>query len=1213
MAKETIDTALKKFDERYYKTAERDDDYALFCNNFPIYIKKIDSAVKNRESEEHLKNIANNFLKDIFYPQPKYEINAYKRVDSAVISNGILYAIMEMKKPSNPEMVRENDLNRKAFWEIVYYYLCETRDVTGKKVRYNHKSEIRRLIISDTKKWFLFDAQDLDKVCQGDIEKLFFKFENKQLPYNDTDTFYAALKSSFDEINITQKLDYVFFDLDKIVDRKNRWKYIFKTFKKDFLIKDGYKPLNKTHILNKNFYKELLYLMGLSEEKVEGKNVIKIDRSIQHTLADQVYSILAEEKEFPEERATEETFELVLIWINRFLFIKLFEGQLLSFNQGKAEYRILDNEKITSFSDVQSLFFDVLGRKDRGESPFLLQFSNVPYLNSSLFERYDVEKNDVNIREIRNVKIAKRKGSILGRKAPDHIPLLEYLIDFLNSYSFAAVTGNINGKSAPATEIIDASVLGLIFEKINGYKEGSFYTKGFVTEYICQETIEAAVVDKLNKEFKWHCQNIDDVKTSIDYNSAAQIKRINELINTLHICDPAVGSGHFLVSALNRIIAIKKELGVLLKCDSNSPLREYNITVIDDVLCVFDGQGNEFQYNPTDYMSQIIQKTLFNEKKVIIENCLFGVDINPNAVAICQLRLWIELLKNAYYENGIMETLPNIDINIKCGDSLVHKLRFEGGQKLGLKDVGLDKSNLQDLKQYKDAVARYHAESDKKAKTNLKAAINAIKDGLYAACSQMMMYDTGDGGVEIKEDSKWSAAFLDHAFEWGIEFPQVLSDDGVYLGFDCVIGNPPYIRVQDLNHEAVDYYKEKYETAWKRIDISTLFIELGYQLIPQDGYVSFITSNQFTSTEYGRRMRTFLCQHKFINRVIEFADLPVFDGVLTYVSIFLFKKNARNRGFDYYKVPKLPFVQPTQNQFFRIEYDGLSEEPWLLKSNEVRNCLEKIRKASSMKLRNYAKCWAGAFTGKDEILMFPAQEAVPFEEEMSISVIRADSCARYEYATPSRKIYYPYVEQNGDTVLIPLSELEKKYPETYSYIMQHENELKERKDSRVNLGDRIGWYGLVRFGQLSKFKKKKIVSPGEVKNNKFSLDVTGSAFSCGRVFSITAEDENVSIEYLLAFLNTKLCEFYLHNTAAVKAGGYYSYSSTSIDDIPFIYSEEKAPIVENLVNEILERKTNHFTTIDLETQVDDIFNELYGISDADKKVISSFLDAPNDE
>lgn len=340
----------------------------------------------------------------------------------------------------------------------------------------------------------------------------------------------------------------------------------------------------------------------------------------------------------------------------------------------------------------------------------------------------------------------------------------------------------------------------------------------------------------------------------------------------------------------------------------------------------------------------------------------------------------------------------------------------------------------------------------------------------------MMMYDTGDGGVEIKEDSKWSAAFLDHAFEWGIEFPQVLSDDGVYLGFDCVIGNPPYIRVQDLNHEAVDYYKEKYETAWKRIDISTLFIELGYQLIPQDGYVSFITSNQFTSTEYGRRMRTFLCQHKFINRVIEFADLPVFDGVLTYVSIFLFKKNARNRGFDYYKVPKLPFVQPTQNQFFRIEYDGLSEEPWLLKSNEVRNCLEKIRKASSMKLRNYAKCWAGAFTGKDEILMFPAQEAVPFEEEMSISVIRADSCARYEYATPSRKIYYPYVEQNGDTVLIPLSELEKKYPETYSYIMQHENELKERKDSRVNLGDRIGWYGLVRFGQLSKFKKKKIVN-----------------------------------------------------------------------------------------------------------------------------------------
>lgn len=320
------------------------------------------------------------------------------------------------------------------------------------------------------------------------------------------------------------------------------------------------------------------------------------------------------------------------------------------------------------------------------------------------------------------------------------------------------------------------------------------------------------------------------------------------------------------------------------------------------------------------------------------------------------------------------------------------------------------------------------------------------------------------------------------------------------------------------------------------------------------------------------------------------------------------KKSVRRKSFYFYKVPKLPFIVPSSEQFIELSYDSLEEEGWILKSKEVKDCLDKMKSATPDILKKYAKCWAGAFTGKDDVLMFMKDEKVPFEDAMTIPVIRADSCSRYAYAEPTRKIYYPYAENGDNTVLIPLQEIQNSYPQTYEYIKEHEEILKARKDSRKVFGDKEDWYGLVRFGKLSRFKKKKIVSPGEVKRNKFSLDITGSAFSCGRVFSVTSEDENVSVEYILAFLNSELCEFYLHNTAALKQGGYYSYSSTAIDTLPFIYDQKKAIDVERLVINILQLKSKQEDSHDLEKEIDQIFYDMYGFSEQEQKVVRQYLE-----
>ena len=174
---------------------------------------------------------------------------------------------------------------------------------------------------------------------------------------------------------------------------------------------------------------------------------------------------------------------------------------------------------------------------------------------------------------------------------------------------------------------------------------------------LCRETLRRAVVDKFNHELGWDCKNIIDVHNNISDKAEA-----NRVINGLRICDPAVGSGHFLVSALNELIAIKSDLGILIDADGKA-LRDYGVDVQNDELVVTDDTGIQVMYHRSVHYkdSQRIQEILFHEKKTLIENCLFGVDINPNSVNICRLRLWIELLKSTYYDrtDGLLQTLPN--------------------------------------------------------------------------------------------------------------------------------------------------------------------------------------------------------------------------------------------------------------------------------------------------------------------------------------------------------------------------------------------------------------------------------------------------------------------------------------------------------------------------------------------------------------------------
>ncbi len=250
------------------------------------------------------------------------------------------------------------------------------------------------------------------------------------------------------------------------------------------------------------------------------------------------------------------------------------------------------------------------------------------------------------------------------------LPVLDYLFKFLNSYDFTSIKEAQNKKEQD--QLINASVLGLIFEKINGYKDGSFFTPGKITMYMAEKAVQSTVITKINQTMGWHCKTISEIQIRTqDFGFSMENRnKISQAIDSLKVLDPAVGSGHFLVSVLNELIAIKSQLRVLF--DANGKiLNDVQCLVVNDELIVQDINGDRFKYSTKEPGTLRIQKALFNQKRTIIENCLYGVDINPNSVNICRLRLWIELLKDAYYsETGSLTTLPNIDINIKVGDSL---------------------------------------------------------------------------------------------------------------------------------------------------------------------------------------------------------------------------------------------------------------------------------------------------------------------------------------------------------------------------------------------------------------------------------------------------------------------------------------------------------------------------------------------------------------
>jgi len=933
----------RSLNKAYLKEKVSRSNIELLKKNLATLLSKINE----HESEEHHKNLITEFLKDTWYKDLN-EINTKGRSDLVIhtgkTSKDPVGVIIETKKPSNKsEMISEAKPNTKAMHELVLYYLRE---------RIDHANiNITHLIITNVYEWCIVDENWFETNVYRN-PKLRKDYENWKLSGKDTKFFYESIAQPYLS-QLNESFSFTYFDLRDYRqyitagERENDNKLIplYKIFSPAHLFKQSFKNDNNT--LDKKFYRELLHILGLDEVKQKSKTLIqRKDNPDEASLLENTINKLKSRDSLgnvtnltaygtvQKDQLYHIGLELCITWINRIIFIKLLEAQLFRYHHNDSSFLFLNIGKIFDFGELSNVFFDVLAEKPSERlSQLKGKFEKVPYLNSSLFERTALEKQALDIGNLDNrVELPLYHDSVLkdikGKKKTGDLPTLQYLFEFLDSYDFSS-----EGSEEIQEEnknLINAAVLGLIFEKINGYKDGAFFTPGFVTMYMCKETIRKSVVQKFNTRYDLDCNTFQDLKNYLaPHFKAKDLFEYNNIVNDLKLCDPAVGSGHYLVSALNEIISIKSELGILIDIDGYR-LNGYDVRIESDELIITYNENSEiFEYtiknNVVSKDIQRVQKTIFHEKETIIENSLFGVDLNPNSVKICRLRLWIELLKSAYYtdESGFseLETLPNIDINIKCGNSLISRFSLEDDLHSSFEGTKYS------FHQYKEAVQAYKHTRDKETKkaittiledvkssfssslnekfkkliakargklTNVSSEINRKKEWQEAITDKMAeRLRKAKKSLEIAEkvkDDILSNAIYKDSFEWRFEFPEVLDENQNFIGFDAVIGNPPYIPLEDLTPEERDFYRNKYPQFGRKFETSVLFMTEGFKILRPEGYLSYIAPVTWQTGENYSAFRKYLSESKGVDKIIN-LPFDIFADAYVETAIYLFSNH----------------------------------------------------------------------------------------------------------------------------------------------------------------------------------------------------------------------------------------------------------------------------------------------------------------------------------
>lgn len=1159
--------------------------------NFEKEINSLLENVPRQDDEEFQKNEINEFLKNTY----GYRCNTNKKVDSAIYVDEEVQVLIEVKALNKKTEFPKNKENpfSKAFCQMVLYFLEEREK--------EKNNSLKHTIICNAHEFFLFDCKDLLFLEKDErIKKFYDKYAKKEGTDSSKPRFYEDLEQYLKE-GFQGELRYTYFNLN---DDFKELPLIYQVLSQEVLLKQ--KKTLDANTLNKDFYEELLYILGLEEQNEKGKTLIKLSRT-QNSLS---YALKEQYKDLDDE----EVMALLIAWNNRILFLRLLESLLISFKHFEKPFLTTDNFK--DFNALNTLFFEVLAKKnsERSLNKEDKILEKIPYLNSSLFDQTLLESEGHEIRFLENKKLELYQNSVIKKheeyQKQKDLPLLEYLFEFLRVYDFTTTPKDIkDNQNTSESRLINPSILGLVFEKLNGYKEGSFYTPSFITSYMCKESITPIVLDKFNQTYNIECENLTELKNYFK-NSYKEDKRkeyLNTLL-TLRICDPAVGSGHFLVSALNEMVWVAYELGLI------ASLYRCELRLENDEIIIHTPDNKVFNYtiphSENDPHHQI-QKELFELKKSIIENCLFGVDINPNSCEITKLRLWIELLKYSYYifEEGKntnnLETLPNIDINIKCANSLISRFNLNDD----LKKIPNIKKKIQE---YKDLVAQYKDPNplyplnkqdlinkiqdlkntfsltlkDPKTKAELEKAIEkhitnyndfALDDkSLLTGLNYFIPSLFGTPKLSPKEEEEAFASYgriralrkkLDdalsggeyhNAFEWRFEFPEVLDDEGNFLGFDCIIGNPPYMQVKKGLYSSIFYPFSEGKDIGKQ-NTYKVFIELGFNLTKQKGLISLITQSSIMcdcSAQFTRELLLKYCQ---IHYFVEFnKKQKLFSNVIQGVCILEFLKDRPNKEHAFKIAINNTQIQMSQIQYEQIKQDEILKffplyEIPLIKSGEM----EIVRKIKTDKIL-FRDLLEKSLQGNINTIHL---KDIQDQKETNGRIYKGANCRRYFLDTQ-----YLFAKDNQITQQI----FEKNY---YQNIIVTQNITGTSDPYRIHAN-------LI-----------------EVKNQEMLFLDTCNLSYC---------KEQEHAKFLVGLLNSRLLDWLFRKTSTNNHVNLYELETLPIPQITKSNKPTADKIIA-LVDKILQSKAKDpkANIQELEKEIDALVYQLYNLTDEEIKTIEN--------
>ncbi|EMZ9974484.1 Eco57I restriction-modification methylase domain-containing protein [Campylobacter jejuni] len=1236
----------KDFFNPYYRKKQiMQNEFDIFNKALMQYLERLESS--QSENEDYLvANALSPFLTMLnFKTHIKTKQKGKSEIDLSISKDEFskdLEVLIEAKKPNSKEFITHTKVNSKALHETILYYFRNRE----------YSFSLKFIIITDFYKFYIFKISEFEELFYKNpsFKKLFEEFCNpNSLFKGNTEEFYKEVAKLIE--NSKENLKGFLIDLTFLKDKqKSNFKKlasIFKTFHRDFLLGE-FNP-NDANSLNNAFYKELLYILGLYESKQNSKLIItksEESKEEQGTFYTAINSKLKEEN-------FETILKLLILWLNRILFLKLIESNLVRFNDDK-NLKFLNFKKIPDFDKLSELFFEVLAKEKSTRKKS--EFAYLPYLNSSLFEKQSIE-NTLEISSLSNdLKLFYYKNTVLKddkcKAKKGQVGLLEYLFEFLDSFDFGS--DDEQSEILSQKELISSSVLGNVFEKLNGYKEGSFYTPSFITSYMCKESITKVVLDKFNAQFDLDAKDISELRRSLRKEDK---KAQKELLNSIKICDPAVGSGHFLVSALNVMLSIYDELNLFDE--------EFYLEVQNDEILITGRKGEFIEYKrpktPKD-KAHLIQQELFHTKKDIIENNLFGVDINPNSCEITKLRLWIELLKHSFYQSfddetyHDLKTLPNIDINIKCGNSLVSY--FETGKSLNhypnikermgkykriVKDYKegfyTDKSRInQEIKnlkisfknfcfadKFKKEMKGFNDKCEKYSKKygNFLAVDDENLKFFVSANLTLFDFDEKEATKEFanlkKEYDNIFNLESNHPFEWRFEFPEILDDDGNFKGFDLIIGNPPYIRQEELK-ELKPHLAKNYKVYKGTSDIYTYFYELGFNVLKdRGGVLSYITSNKYTRAGYGEALREFLLKNV---KFLEYTDLngiKVFDSATVDTSILCFEKSkSKDNKFKYLALSNEILKTCAYNiglykDFAEFSQNSLSKESFTFSDENTSALKAKIERIGTpLKEWQGLNIYRGILTGYNEAFIITTEKRNEIlanckdeaEKERTAKLIRkmlrGRDIKRYSYEWAGLWVintHNGYKNQNGEKVEAINIE---HYPSLKKYFDEFYPQLEKRADKGLTP------YNLRNCAYIEEFEKEKIVYPCIMaKEPCFSYE-TSFAFAMAPANIITSNSD--ILKYILAFLNSDF--IYLMLRKFYMGGGIEGELKTNNLEklpIPKINSKNQklADELINLVDEILKAKEQdkNTNTQELENKINSLVYKLYNLNEEEIKTI----------